>query len=173
MPGAQMPHHAVYAGSFDPPTLGHLDIIQRAARLFERVTVGVGVNPEKRPLFEPTERVELIRRIVIDLPNVTVASFHGLTVDFVRACGSTIMVRGMRTLTDIESEFTMTLANRALAPEIDTVFLMASEKYTHISSSLIKQVAQFGHLDSREQLEAFVPPEVVDPIRAKFHKLPG
>lgn len=162
------PRHAVYAGSFDPLTLGHLDIIQRASRLFEKLTIGIGSNPEKRSLFDPEERAELIRQIVAALPNVEVAWFQGLTVDFLRKCQAAVLVRGMRTLSDIESEFTMTLANRALAPEIETVFLMASEKYTHVSSSLIKQVAQLGGGSARSQLEAFVPPSIIHPLLAKL-----
>ncbi len=159
--------HAVYAGSFDPITLGHRDIIQRGARMFDRLTVAIGVNPDKEPLFSPGERVDLIREIVSGLPNVAVASFTGLTVDFVRQVGAAVMLRGLRTLTDIEAEFTMTLANRALAGEIETVFLMASEKYSHISSTLIKQIARFSDDQSRSMLSAFVPPEVVDPLCAR------
>jgi pantetheine-phosphate adenylyltransferase len=162
------PRHAVYMGSFDPLTLGHWDIILRGSRLFERLTVGVGINPEKRPLFSPEERVDVIRLVVSSIPNVDVQWFQGLTVDFVRGCGAGVMLRGMRTLSDIEAEFTMTLANRALAPETETVFLMASEKYSHISSTLIKQIAQLGTTRSREQLEAFVPQEVIEPLLAKF-----
>lgn len=162
------PHHAVYAGSFDPFTFGHLDIVQRAARLFEKVTIGVGTNPEKRALFTPEERTELIRQSISGLQNVTVDTFHGLTVDFLRHCGAAVLVRGMRTLSDIENEFTLTLANRALAPEIETVFLMASEKYTHISSSLIKQVAQLGSVDSLQQLKLFVPSAIITPLLQKL-----
>jgi len=162
------PHHAVYAGSFDPFTFGHLDIVQRAARLFERVTIGVGTNPEKRALFTPDERMELIQQSISDLNNVTVEVFRGLTVDFLRHCGAAVLVRGMRTLSDIENEFTLTLANRALAPEIETVFLMSSEKYTHISSSLIKQVVQLGGSESLQQLKVFVPSAIIAPLLQKL-----
>jgi pantetheine-phosphate adenylyltransferase len=168
MPGQLNPRHAVYMGSFDPLTLGHLDIIARGARLFEKLTVAVGINPEKRPLFSPEERVQVIRTVAASIPNVDVQWFEGLTVDFVRGCGAGVMLRGMRTLSDIEAEFTMTLANRALAPEIETVFLMASEKYSHISSTLIKQIAQLGSTHSREQLAAFVPSAAIEPLLAKF-----
>lgn len=161
-------HHAVYAGSFDPFTFGHLDIVQRASRLFERVTIGVGSNPEKRALFTSEERVDLIRQSITGLDNVTVDSFHGLTVDFLRKCGAAVMVRGMRTLSDIENEFTLTLANRALAPEIETIFLMSSEKYTHISSSLIKQVALLGAGDTSQQLKVFVPSAIIEPLVQKL-----
>lgn len=153
-------------------SLGHQDIVTRGARLFEKLTVGVGINPEKRPLFTPQERVELLKGALKPLPNVEVVSFEGLAVDFLRRCRAAVMLRGLRTLSDIEAEFSMTLANRALAPEIETVFLMASEKYSHISSSLIKQVAMFGidPEDGHDPLESFVPREVIAAIRAKFKK---
>ena len=170
MPNSLNPRHAVYAGSFDPVSLGHKDIIERGARMFERLTVGVGINPEKQPLFTPQERVELLRKVLQPFPNVDVACFEGLAVDFVRRVGAAVMLRGLRTLSDIEAEFTMTLANRNLAADIETVFLMASEKYSHISSSLIKQVAMFGSdtANGHKALEAFVPREVIAPVRAKF-----
>ena len=162
--------HAVYVGSFDPLTLGHRDLISRGARLFERLTVGVGINPEKQPLFSPEERVALIRQVLAPLPNVDVRAFEGLAVSFVRQCGASVMLRGMRTLTDIEAEFTMSLANRVLAPEIESVFLMASEKYSHLSSTLIKQIAQMGGDESAQQLRDFVPGEVIEPLLAKYRK---
>jgi pantetheine-phosphate adenylyltransferase len=161
------PHHAVYAGSFDPLTLGHLDIIRRGAALFDRLTVGIGINPDKRPLFTPDERLAAIQHVVAPLKNVVVKCFEGLTVNFVRSCDAAVMLRGVRTLTDIETEFTMTLANRALDPEIETVFLMASEKYSHISSSLIKQIAHLGRGNTAEQLKAFLPLELIEPLLAK------
>lgn len=163
-------HHAAYVGSFDPPTLGHLDLIQRAARLFSRVIVGVGINPEKKCLFTPEERVSLIQSSIEGLKNVDVRSFSGLTVEFIRDTGAAVMVRGVRTLSDIETEFTLTLANRSLDPEIETVFLMAGEKYSHISSSLIKQVAQLGRHGLRDHLANFVPPPVIEPLLAKYDK---
>src|SRR6476660_6627870 len=107
--------HAVYVGSFDPMTLGHEDIVRRGADIFERVTVGIGINPEKRALFSSQERVDLGRRVLSKFPNVDVECFAGLAVDFVRKCGAAVMLRGVRTLTDIEAEFTMSLANRVLA----------------------------------------------------------
>ncbi len=162
------PHYAVYVGSFDPLTLGHLDIIRRGAALFEKLTVGIGINPEKNPLFSPAERELMVRQIVAPLKNVEVKCFEGLTVNFARACGATVMLRGVRTLTDIETEFTMTLANRALDPTLETVFLMASEKYSHISSSLIKQIASLGKGKTAEQLKSFLPLEVIEPLMAKF-----
>jgi len=172
MPNSLNPRHAVYAGSFDPVSLGHLDIIKRGARMFERLIVGIGINPDKSPWFTPQERVEMLRELVQSYPNVEIACFEGLTVNYVRHRGAGSMLRGLRTLSDIEEEFTMALANRAMANEIETVFLMASEKYTHISSSLVKQVAQLGADATNEPLEAFVPREVIARLRAKFRK-PG
>jgi pantetheine-phosphate adenylyltransferase len=162
------PHHAVYVGSFDPLTLGHLDIIRRGAALFDKLTVGIGLNPDKQPLLTPEERESLCRQVLAPFPNVEVKCFEGLTVNFVRACGAAVMLRGVRTLTDIELEFTMTLANRALDPAIETVFLMASEKYSHISSSLIKQIASLGKGNTAEQLKAFLPREIIEPLLSKF-----
>jgi pantetheine-phosphate adenylyltransferase len=164
------PRHAVYVGSFDPLTLGHRDIIRRGSAIFERLTVGIGINPDKQPLFSPEERLVLTRQVVHDLPNVEVKSFEGLAVRFVRDCGSAVMLRGVRSLTDIESEFTMSLANRVLAHDIESVFLMASERFTHISSSLIKQVAQMGRDESSRLLIDFVPPEVIAPLIEKYRR---
>lgn len=161
-------NHAVYVGSFDPLTLGHVDIIRRGAAIFDRLTVGIGINPDKRPLFSPDERLSLASQVLKPLMNVEIRCFEGLTVEFIRQCGARLLLRGVRTLSDIESEFTMTLANRALDPEIDTVFLMASEKYTHISSSLIKQIAQLGQGSSPGKLREFVPVEIVDPLLRKY-----
>ncbi|MFO1045962.1 MAG: pantetheine-phosphate adenylyltransferase [Planctomycetaceae bacterium] len=161
-------HHGVYVGSFDPLTLGHVDIIRRAAAIFDRLTVGIGINPDKRPLFSPDERHSLTSQVLKGFSNVEVFCFQGLTVDFIRQRGARILVRGVRTLSDIEAEFTMTLANRALDSEIDTVFLMASEGYTHISSSLIKQIAQLGQGNTATKLCDFVPSEVIQPLLSKY-----
>ncbi len=162
------PQHAVYAGSFDPMTLGHEDVVRRGARIFEQLTVGIGINPDKNPLFTSEERLEMIRDILSDLKNVKVACFSGLAVDFVKQQQAAVMLRGMRTLSDIETEFTMTLANHALEPEIETVFLMASDRYSHISSSLIKQIAQMGRESAADKLEQFIPAQVIKPLLAKF-----
>lgn len=166
------PGHAVYVGSFDPFTLGHEDIVRRGSRIFQRLTVGIGINPDKQPLFAPQERLELIRLCLEPLKNVEVRTFEGLAVSFVRSCGAGIMLRGVRTLTDIESEFTMSLANRTLAPEIESVFLMSSDKYTHISSTLIKQIAQMGEEDGWRKLKDFVPAPIIEPLIKKFRKHP-
>jgi len=162
--------HAVYVGSFDPLTLGHEDIIRRGASLFDKLTVGIGINPDKKPLFAPQERLELCREVLLPLENVEVKAFEGLAVDFVKSCGAQVMLRGVRTLTDIESEFTMSLANRTLSPEIETVFLMSSDQYTHISSSLIKQIAQMAKENSAEKLKEFVPQAIIPRLIEKFPK---
>lgn len=159
---------AVYVGSFDPPTLGHLDVIQRGAALFDRLIVGIGINPDKQPLFTPEERVQLVERMVANLPNVEVCSFHGLSVTFAEDCGAGVFLRGVRTVSDIELEFTMALTNHTLAPSIETVFLMSSEKYSHISSTLIKQIAKMGRNNAEDSLAAFVPECVIKPLIEKF-----
>ncbi|MFO1095624.1 MAG: pantetheine-phosphate adenylyltransferase [Planctomycetaceae bacterium] len=165
------PRHAVYAGSFDPVTLGHVDIVQRGARIYEQVTIAVGMNPEKSPLFSAAERVSLLKAVFCDLPNVSVDCFQGLTVDFVQRCGASVMLRGIRTVSDLESEFSMALANATLAPQVETVFLMASDRYSHISSTLIRQVALFGQGTASEKLRQFVPHPVIAPLLAKCHAL--
>lgn len=135
---------AVYAGSFDPLTLGHLDVIRRATLLFDRVLVAVGSHPKKRPLFSAEERVEMIQTCVKDLPTVGVTSFTGLTVDLCRAEGATAMVRGLRASTDFDSEFQLGLANRDLYPELETVFLLPDLRHQFVSSSLVRELALFG-----------------------------
>ena len=161
------PKHAVYVGSFDPVTLGHMDIIVRGASIFDSLTIGIGINPEKTPLFTPEERLVLMRDVFAGHKNITVKTFTGLTVKFVRECGAKVMLRGMRTLTDLESEFTMSLANHVLDPDLETMFLMASDKYTHISSTLIKQIAQMGGEEGDRLLKDFVPKPVIAPLLAK------
>lgn len=156
--------HAVYVGSFDPLTLGHLDIIRRGAAIFERVTVGIGINPEKQPLFDSDSRLELCSAALAEFENVKVTTFTGLAVEFVRHCGSRILLRGVRSLTDIESEFTMSLANRVLDKDIESVFLMSSDRYSHVSSSLIKQIARMAQGSARERLKEFVPEVIIEPL---------
>jgi pantetheine-phosphate adenylyltransferase len=155
---------AVYTGSFDPITLGHLNVIERSSRLVDRLIVGIGVNIEKQSMFSPEERVELVERVTRDFANVEVKSFAGLAVAFVRECGARLMLRGVRSLSDIEAEFTMTLANRKLDAEVETLYLMADDEYSHVSSSLIKQIAA---LAGDDDLARFVPREIVPDIRRK------
>lgn len=161
---------AVYTGSFDPITLGHLDVIDRASRIFEAVVVGVGINPDKQALFTLEERVGLVRASVSHLANVRVELFSGLSVAFVRQQGAKVLLRGVRSLTDIDAEFTMTLANRKLDPTVETVFLMADSQYSHISSSLLKQITP---LAADEALRQFVPLPVVKALRQKMADRPA
>lgn len=156
------PRIAVYTGTFDPVHRGHLDVIARGSRLFDRVIVGVGVNPEKKTYFSTDERVELLRAVTAEFPNVEVEAFEGLAVRFVRGAGARIMVRGLRTLSDMEYEFTMSLMNLNLDPEIETVFLMAKEEFSHVSSSLLRQIAKLGG-----ELNKFLPGPVKDALIAK------
>ena len=158
---------AVFTGTFDPLTLGHLDVIRRGRELFEHVIVAIGVNPNKTALFSIEERVDLSRRIVAPFPNVSVESFEGLTVQFVRRIGARVILRGLRTLSDMEYEFGMTLTNHRLDPTVETVFLMADGEYSHVSSTLIKQVARFG---GTEALRMFVPHELIEPIMIKMRE---
>jgi len=161
-PGHQI---AVYTGVFDPFHLGHLDVIRRGSRIFERLVVGVGNNPEKTSLFTIDERVELVNQVVAPFRNVSVHAFTGLAVRFVREVGARVILRGLRTLSDMEYEFSMSLTNLALDPEIETVFLMAKEEYSHISSTLIRQIAMF-----QDELSEFVPPEVKTALQARVRE---
>ena len=165
MTAAKPSRTAVYTGSFDPVTLGHLDVIERASRIFDVLVVGVGINPDKQPMFSLEERVGLVRTAVAGLPNVRVERFSGLSVSFVKQQGGHVLLRGVRSLTDIEAEFTMTLANRKLDADVETVFLMADAAYSHISSSLLKQITP---LADDAALLRFVPAPVVTALRAKF-----
>ena len=160
-----MSRRAVYTGSFDPITLGHLNIIQRSRMLFDRLIVGIGYNLSKKALFAPEERLELVRQVTRDMDNVEVQVFDGLAVEFVRRVDARIMVRGVRPLTDIAGEFTMTMANRQLADDLETVFLMADARFVHVSSSLIKQVAPMA---DDWQLARFIPEEIIPALRAKM-----
>ena len=162
VPAALNPRYAVYTGTFDPVHLGHLDIIQRGSQLFDRLIVGVGINPEKTTLFSIEERVELLQQVVQGIPRVEIQPFLGLAVRFVREAGARIMLRGLRTLSDMEYEFTMSLMNLHLDPDIETVFLMAKEEYSHISSSLLRQIAMLGG-----DLSRFLPDVVRRALEAK------
>lgn len=160
-----MSRRAVYTGSFDPISLGHLNVIERSSRLVDELIVGIGQNVDKQPLFTAEERVELIREATAHLPNVVVTTFDGLAVRFVRDHQARVIIRGVRSLSDIEAEFTMTLANRKLDPEVETVFLMADEQFSHVSSSLIKQIAP---LAGDDELAKFVPRAIIPRLRAKL-----
>jgi pantetheine-phosphate adenylyltransferase len=153
---------AVYTGVFDPIHLGHMEIIRRGSRLYDQLIVGVGINPEKESFFNLEERVQLIQSVVVPYPNVEVRPFTGLAVRFVHSVGARVMVRGLRTLSDLEYEFTMSLMNLSQDPEIETVFLMAKAEYSHFSSTLIRQIATFGG-----DLGQYVPPEVKQALQAR------
>jgi pantetheine-phosphate adenylyltransferase len=154
---------AVYPGTFDPLTYGHMDIIERAAALFGKLIVGIYENPSKQPLFPLEQRVELVKDAVTGLSNVQVKAFKGLTVDFIRQIGGRVMVRGLRANSDFEREFEMALMNRKLAPDIELLCLMTSSQYQFLSSSLIKEVAKLGGC-----LEGMVPDHVAAALRQKF-----
>jgi pantetheine-phosphate adenylyltransferase len=135
---------AVYPGSFDPPTLGHLDIIERAARLYDELVVGVGRNSSKNPLLTVEQRCESLRRSTAHLPNVRIDGFGGLLVDYATSVGAIAIVRGLRATADFEYEFQMTLVNRRLRREVETVFLMTSPEHSYLSSSIVREVAVLG-----------------------------
>lgn len=160
-----MPHPitAVYPGSFDPATNGHLDIIERAARTFDHLIVAVGRNASKNVTFTPDERVAILTECVAPWPNVTVTSFGGLLVDFVRSQGSRVVVRGLRAVSDFEFEFQIALANRQMAPDIETFFLMTSAEYLYLSSSIVKEIARLGG-----DISALAPQPVQTALRARF-----
>ena len=135
---------ALYAGSFDPPTLGHLDLIQRAAKIFDRLIVGVASNEQKDGLFSAEERVEMIEEMTANIGNVSVSTFYGLTVEYARSQGAIALIRGLRVISDFEFELSMAINNQKLNPEVDTVCLMPSEPYLFLSSRQVKEIVHFG-----------------------------
>ena len=155
--------HAVYAGSFDPITLGHTAILERASRLYDRVTVAIGGNPNKKGFFFIEERIALIEEATRHLHNVSVGAFSGLLIHYVRGLGAGVIIRGLRLLTDFEFEFQLGLANRDLAPEVETVFILTESKHVYISSSLVKEIAQNGG-----DFERYVPTGVAAALKARF-----
>lgn len=154
---------AVYPGMFDPVHLGHLDVIRRAAQVFPKLIVGVGMNPAKKPFFATDVRVEMLQLAVRSMTNVEVKPFDTLAVRFVRNEGSTVMIRGLRTVTDMDYEFSMSLTNQTLDPSIQTIFLLSHVQYTHLSSTLIRQIVSFGG-----DLSKFLPAEIVPLVRQKI-----
>jgi pantetheine-phosphate adenylyltransferase len=159
---------ALFPGSFDPVTYGHLDVIERATKVFESIEVAVAVNATKSPIFTVEERLDMIRELVKPFPGVTVASFEGITVEYMRKRGVKALVRGIRTFSDFEYEAALANANRRLAPEIETVFIMSSTEYSFISSRMIRELAML-----QGNLEAFVPADVAKVLRVKAAKLNG
>jgi pantetheine-phosphate adenylyltransferase len=155
---------AVYPGSFDPITNGHLDIINRGAKVFDKIIVAVLVNVDKKYLFETNERVELIKKVTKDIENVEVRSFNGLLINFLKECNTNIIIKGLRTTLDFEYELQMAFMNNELDSNIETVCMMSSSKNLHISSSCVKQVAKFGG-----NIEGLVPSEIVSDIVSRIN----
>lgn len=154
---------AVYPGSFDPVTFGHLDIIERSAKMSDHLIIGVLNNNSKTPLFSVEERVNMLKSLTKDLPNVEVKSFGGLLVDFVRANQADAVIRGLRAVTDFEYELQIAQTNRVIAPEIDTVFLTTNLKYSYLSSSIVKEIASYGG-----EINTFVPSCVAERVMKKM-----
>ncbi len=154
---------AIYPGSFDPITKGHIDVIKRAAKLFDEVIVAVAFNDQKQTLFRAEERVAMIEEVVTGERNIRVAYFHGLLVNFAREQEAVAVVRGLRAVSDFEFEFQMALMNRKLEPTIETVFLTPREEYTYLSSRIVKEIARLGG-----SVDAFVPVSVANALKARF-----
>ena len=157
---------AIYPGSFDPITCGHRDVIKRAAKIVDVLIIGVLKNNSKKAMFTPEERVELIKRVTKDIPNVQVESFSGLTVDFAKERGATILVRGLRAVTDFEYELQIAQTNHKLNPDIDTIFFTTSVQYSYLSSSIAKEVASFGG-----SVQDLLPEEIIDTVFEKFESM--
>jgi pantetheine-phosphate adenylyltransferase len=153
---------AIYPGSFDPVTNGHLDVIERACTLFDEVIVAVAINDQKQPLFAPDERLAMLRNAITN-DNVRVAPMEGLLVEFATSENARAVVRGLRAISDFEFEFQMALMNRKLDPDIETIFLMPKEEYTYLSSRIVKEIAKLGG-----DVSAFVPPQVAKALARKF-----
>ncbi|MEY2880906.1 MAG: Phosphopantetheine adenylyltransferase [Verrucomicrobiota bacterium] len=160
--------HCIYPGTFDPITRGHLDVLERAARLFDRVTVAVALDSTKAPLFTAEQRADMIRPNVAAFPHIEIASFSGLLVDYALAQNATAIIRGLRALSDFEFEFNMALMNRHLQPRIETIFVMPNEQFSYTSSSLVKQIAKLGG-----DVSHFVPPNVAAALRSAYAPPPA
>ena len=156
---------AIYPGSFDPITFGHLDVIARASKIVDRLIVGVLKNSSKSPLFSSDERVKIISDLVKDYPNVEVVSFDGLTIEFARQEGAQVIVRGLRAITDFDYELQMAQTNRIIAPELDTMFFSTSLEYAYLSSSTVKEVARYGG-----DISKFVPEKVAKLVMEKIQQ---
>lgn len=157
---------AVYPGSFDPITMGHLDIIERASKIYDKIIIGVLENPEKKnSLFSSTERVELINKVISHLENVEAESFNGLTINYMKKKKANIIIRGLRAVSDFEYEFQMASINHKLEPSIETLFMMTNSKYSYLSSSAVKQVAMYGGC-----IKELVPDEIIKDVIEKMGK---
>jgi len=153
---------AIYPGTFDPITNGHLDIVKRASQLFDKIIVAVSDNPHKSPLFSLEQRRRLVQETVVGLKNVDVDVFDGLLVEYAKGRGASALIRGLRAVSDFEFEFQMALMNRKLMPELETVYLMPSEEYTYINSTIVKEVARLGG-----SVDCFLPPVVAKALKEK------
>ncbi len=156
----------IYPGSFDPVTLGHLDIIKRSAKMVDKLVIGVLNNSAKHPLFTAEERVEMLCMVTKDLDNVVVEAFDGLTVEFAKSKNATVMVRGLRAVTDFEYEIQIAQTNHAIMPDIDTIFLTTSVQYSYLSSSIVKEVASYGG-----DITKFVPETILPVVLNKFKSI--
>ena len=156
---------AVYPGSFDPVTLGHYDIIERTSKIFDKVILGVLNNRAESPLFSAEERVNMLKEVTVSLTNVEVQSFEGLLIDFVRQNGAAIIVRGLRAITDFEYELQLAQTNRVIAPEVDTIFLTTNLKYSYLSSSIVKEIAEYDG-----EISEFLHPVIADRVREKLEE---
>ncbi len=154
---------AVYPGSFDPVTLGHLDIIERSSRIVDELVVGVLNNSSKNPLFSMEERVNMLKEVTSHLSNVRIESFDGLLVDFAVRCHANVVVRGLRAITDFEYELQMSQTNRIMCPKLDTIFLTTDLKYAYLSSSIVREMAHYGG-----DISAFVPAAIIERVLEKF-----
>ncbi|MDD5137146.1 MAG: pantetheine-phosphate adenylyltransferase [Candidatus Omnitrophica bacterium] len=159
------PKIAVYPGTFDPVTYGHIDLIKRASKIFDKVIIAVAYNKQKGVLFSVSERVSMLEDAVCGMKNVEVDSFNGLVVDYVKSVGSRVMIRGLRMLSDFEYEFQMALTNRKLSDEIETIFMMPHEDYSYVSSKLIKEAASLG-----AKLGNFIPEKTEAALKKKLRK---
>jgi pantetheine-phosphate adenylyltransferase len=157
---------AIYPGSFDPVTNGHLDVLHRAAKIFDEVIIAIAYNSQKSGLFNPEERLRFITEVIQPLPNVRVTQFHGLLVDYAREQKAGAVIRGLRAISDFEFEFQMALMNRKLDPGVETIFLMPREEYTYLSSRIVREIAALGGA-----IEAFVPAPVARALREKFGRV--
>jgi pantetheine-phosphate adenylyltransferase len=156
---------AIYPGTFDPITNGHIDVIERANELFDKIYVVIAVNPNKTTLFSEEERIEMAKESLQYLPNVFVESFHGLTVDYAKQVNANTIIRGIRAVTDFEYEFQIALMNRKIQPNVHTIFLLPNEKYTYLNSSIIREIAKYG-----QDVSDFVPKIVLNKLKEKFGK---
>ena len=156
---------AIYPGSFDPVTNGHLDIIERTAAIFDKVTVAILINSSKTPTFTIAERIDMLKKATAHIPNVEIEFFDGLLVDFVRSKNAKVIIKGLRAVSDFEYEFQMAMLNKSVAPDIETLFMMTGNKYSYLSSSIVKELGRLG-----APVEEFVPQAIMDNVTEKLRK---